>query len=208
MKIATLAATAAIIGAAGFVVFAGDRYAPIVGVARTIDGDTIEIGNVRVRLQGLDSPELEHHGGAAAKRAVQAIIGNDLVSCRLDGTKSHDRAVAICRLPDGRDIAGELVRRGHGLDCRRFSNGRYRDLETDAARRSQRRAPYCSGGEQPAPRRRVPAPTASDLEFDFDPSEFETAVEEAAEDLVRDQEDEDAEIEAERAEDRHDAYRY
>jgi endonuclease YncB( thermonuclease family) len=31
--------------------------APIVGVASVIDGDTIEIHSVRIRLHGIDAPE-------------------------------------------------------------------------------------------------------------------------------------------------------
>ena len=35
------------------------------------------------------------------------------------------------------------VANGHALDCRRYSGGRYRDLETPAARSRIGRAPYC-----------------------------------------------------------------
>src|SRR5215213_9963631 len=34
-------------------------HAPIIGFARVVDGDTIEIGGHRIRLEGIDAPETE-----------------------------------------------------------------------------------------------------------------------------------------------------
>jgi micrococcal nuclease len=44
---------------------------------------------------------------------------------------------------DGQDIGAIAVANGHALDCRRYSGGRYRDLETPAARSRIQRAGYC-----------------------------------------------------------------
>ncbi|MFV2002606.1 MAG: nuclease, partial [Paracoccaceae bacterium] len=52
----------------------------------------------------------------------------------LNGERSHDRLVGTCCLPDGRDIAAELVRQGLALDWARFSGGKYRHLEPSDAR--------------------------------------------------------------------------
>jgi micrococcal nuclease len=53
---------------------------------------------------------------------------------------SYDRLVAECFLPDGRDLAAELVRCGLALDWSKFSGGKYRHLEPADARRRLWRA--------------------------------------------------------------------
>jgi endonuclease YncB( thermonuclease family) len=45
------------------------------------------------------------------------------------------RCVAQCFLPDGRDLAAELVSAGLALDWPKFSGGKYRHLEPADARR-------------------------------------------------------------------------
>ena len=117
--------------------------APIGGAARVVDADTLRIGDVTVRLQGLDGPEMNDPYGRRARNAMIEIIGTAPVVCLTDGTFSHGRVVAICRLSDGRDIAQELVVRGLALDCARYSSGRYSEFETEQARRTLRRAAYC-----------------------------------------------------------------
>jgi endonuclease YncB( thermonuclease family) len=54
------------------------------------------------------------------------------VRCELNGERTHDRCVAVCFL-DGADIAEALVRQGLARDCPRFSGGRYRRAELEAA---------------------------------------------------------------------------
>ena len=53
---------------------------------------------------------------------------------------SYDRIVARCYLPDGTDLAAELVRQGLALDWPTFSGGAYRHLEPDGIRRKLWRA--------------------------------------------------------------------
>lgn len=74
-------------------------------------------------------------------RDVDAIVVAS-TPVRLNGDRTYDRWVGICFL-DGQDIAAIAVASGHALDCRRYSGGRYRDLETPAARSRIRRAGYC-----------------------------------------------------------------
>ena len=61
-------------------------------------------------------------------------------TARLKPELSYDRIVAECFLPDGRDLAAELVRSGLALDWRKFSGGKYRHLEPEDARRKLWRA--------------------------------------------------------------------
>jgi endonuclease YncB( thermonuclease family) len=105
-----------------------------------IDGDTIMIGNTRLRLAGIDAPELDHPYGKQSKWALVQMCKGQTVTAHIRPELSYDRLVAECYLPDGRDLAAELVRRGLALDWPKFSGGKYRHLETDDARRRLWRA--------------------------------------------------------------------
>jgi micrococcal nuclease len=91
----------------------------LLGVPRIVDGDTIEVDGVRVRLGGLHAPERGEPGGAEATAFMERLTAGQTVSCEISGGDRYGRAVAICRLPDGRDVAAELVRAGLGRDCAR-----------------------------------------------------------------------------------------
>lgn len=105
-----------------------------------VDGDTIVIDKVHVRLAGIDAPELDHPLGQKAKWALHALCKGQVVTVTLDGSVSHERAVGICYLPDGRDLAAEMVKTGLALDWPKYSGGRYRHLETPDARKKLWRA--------------------------------------------------------------------
>lgn len=105
-----------------------------------IDGDTIVIDNVRIRLAGIDAPELDHPWGQQSKWAMVRMCKGQTIAARIKPELSYDRVVAECYLPDGRDLAAELVRGGLALDWPKFSGGRYRHLEPADARRKLWRA--------------------------------------------------------------------
>ena len=105
------------------------------GRCYVIDGDTITINSVPIRLAGIDAPELDHPYGQAAKWAMVRITKGQIITARIAPEMSYDRTVAICCLPDGRDIAAELVKQGLALDWPLFSKGRYREFEPDGVRR-------------------------------------------------------------------------
>lgn len=105
-----------------------------------IDGDTIVIDNVRLRLAGIDAPELDHPWGQRSKWAMVELCKGQIVMAHIKPELSYDRVVAQCFLPDGRDLAAELVRAGFALDWAAFSGGRYRHLEPADARRKLWRA--------------------------------------------------------------------
>jgi micrococcal nuclease len=106
------------------------------------DVDTIIVAGTPVRLNGLDGPETSTRIGREARAFMVRLVRGETVTCQLDGERTYDRWVGICYL-DGQDIAAIAVANGHALDCRRYSGGRYRDLETTAARSRIRRAGYC-----------------------------------------------------------------
>lgn len=110
------------------------------GKAWVIDGDTIVINGVKIRLAGIDAPELDHPYGKMAKSEMMAICRGQAITARLDGALSHGRSVATCYLPDGRDVGAELVKAGLAIDWPRHSGGKYRHLEAPGARRRMWRA--------------------------------------------------------------------
>lgn len=110
------------------------------GPCWVVDGDTIIIDNVRIRLAGIDAPELDHPWGQQAKWTLVKLCKGQIVTARLKPELSYDRVVAECFLPDGRDLAGEMVRVGLALDWPKFSGGKYRHLEPEDARRKLWRA--------------------------------------------------------------------
>ena len=99
------------------------------GRARVIDGDTIEIGAVRVRLYGVDAPESAQSClaggerwscGQRATRALAGQIGGRTVACSERDRDRYGRTVAVCR-QGGRDVNAWLIGQGWALAYRRYS---------------------------------------------------------------------------------------
>ena len=105
-----------------------------------------------IRLQGLAAPEGAEPGGQEASEALADLVLGKAVLCELDGEATYDRCAAICAL-EGADIAEELVRMGLARDCPRYSRGRYREAELQAAaqgatiRETYRLPEYCTGAD-------------------------------------------------------------
>ncbi len=96
-----------------------------------IDGDTIILkGNIRIRLIGLHVPELDTSAGQAAKLFLTKFLTGKKTVCRLSGKKSYDRYLGRCYF-NQLDIAAVIIKNGHGRDCPRYSNYRYRQFETN-----------------------------------------------------------------------------
>jgi len=108
--------------------------AEISGKCYVIDGDTIQIGKVRIRLAGIDAPELDHLWGKKAKWELAALWKGNTIIAKLTPDMAHARVVATCYLPDGRDLSAEMVRCGLALDWPKFSGGRYSYLEPKGVR--------------------------------------------------------------------------
>jgi endonuclease YncB( thermonuclease family) len=114
-----------------------DAY--LTGLARVIDGDTIDVGTVRVRLHGVDAPESAQSClaggtrwpcGQRATRALAGEIGGRTVACSERDQDRYGRVVAICR-HGGRDVNAWLVEQGWALAYRRYSQA-YVDEEASA----------------------------------------------------------------------------
>jgi micrococcal nuclease len=116
-----------------------------------IDGDTIVIGNDHLRLAGIDAPELDHPYGQNAKWAMVKLCRGHIITAQILDEMSHNRLVAICTLPDGRDLAAELVKQGLAIDWPKYSGGRYRQFEHPDARKKHWRAAARQNGKMPTP---------------------------------------------------------
>ena len=96
-----------------------------------IDGDTIILDDdIHIRLAGLHVPELNISAGQAAKVFLTKYLTGKRLDCRLSGKKSYDRYLARCYF-NKTDIAAIIIKNGHGRDCPRYSNYRYRQFETN-----------------------------------------------------------------------------
>jgi endonuclease YncB( thermonuclease family) len=104
------------------------------GKCHVIDGDTIVIKRTKIRLAGIDAPELDKPFGQKSKWEMVNICKGQVITAKLNGERSHDRLVGTCHLPDGSDIGAELISRGLALDWAMFSGGRYRHLEPPGVR--------------------------------------------------------------------------
>lgn len=119
------------------------------GRAWVIDGDTIDIGGTRIRLSGIDAPEMDHPYGKSAKWALVQLCKGQEVRAVFDGDLSHDRTVATCYLPDGRDLSAEMVKAGMAIDWRKFSGGKYAGLELPEIRKKLWRCDARQKGRMP-----------------------------------------------------------
>ena len=89
------------------------------------DGDTIRSGDLRVRIWGIDAPEPGKPGGQASTEALTMLTSGQKLTCEEMDVDRYGRTVARCRLPDGRDIACEMVKMGHAWDWPKYSGGYY-----------------------------------------------------------------------------------
>jgi endonuclease YncB( thermonuclease family) len=100
---------------------AGPARVSFDGAARVVDGDTLEVSGRRVRLAGVDAPELAQTClggdgrslacGQQVRAALAAFIGNNVVSCQEIGNDRFERILARCRVR-GQDLAAWLVTSG------------------------------------------------------------------------------------------------
>ena len=100
------------------------------GPARVIDGDTLDVGGVRIRLHGIDAPESKQSCQAGGKRwscgreatrALRGRIGGRSVSCQEHDRDRYGRVVAVCSA-SGTDLNAWMVAEGWAFAYRRYSN--------------------------------------------------------------------------------------
>jgi endonuclease YncB( thermonuclease family) len=121
------------------VVVAGSRFpdvqgaverTSITGVAKVVDGDTIDVGVVRVRLEGIDAPEVGQtctRGlagtwpcGTAATNALAARVEGKQVECERRGVDKYGRVLGVCFVAK-QDVNAWMVRHGHAWAFIKYS---------------------------------------------------------------------------------------
>ena len=97
--------------------------ADISGVMRVVDGDSLALGDRRLRLKGIDAPELQQrcrkdgfdYGcGADSASHLRGLIGRNDVDCRAEGTDRYGRDLVRC-VAAGVDLNETMVRSGHAV---------------------------------------------------------------------------------------------
>ena len=94
-----------------------------------IDGDTIKIGNKKIRFSGIDAPELNQYCfkngkkilcGVLAKKALVKKIGNKVPKCVIEGKDIYKRILAECFINE-KSLSKFLVRNGYAFAYRKYS---------------------------------------------------------------------------------------
>jgi endonuclease YncB( thermonuclease family) len=95
--------------------------APLSGKAFVVDGDTLRIGGARVRLNGIDAPELDqtctdaNNGawrcGDEARNFLAGLAAGRDASCIRTGRDRYHRWLATCSV-GGADLGGAIVAAG------------------------------------------------------------------------------------------------
>jgi succinoglycan biosynthesis protein ExoI len=116
----------------------------ITGSAAVVDGNSFDIKSNRIRLWGIDTPERGawcYRNGRRWKpmddavRALRHCVEAKTVTCRV---QKVERAwfrrwhTSECWTDDGQDVGECMIRAGWATDYTCFSDGYYRDLETEA----------------------------------------------------------------------------
>ena len=115
------------------------------GPARVVDGDTIWIGDTKIRLHGIDAPEMkqtcrtskdkEQMCGVLAKQALERLVKGQDVTCKGDKRDRYKRLIAVCYVGPF-DINEQMVAEGWAMAYRKYSTD-YVRAETFAKSRRE-----------------------------------------------------------------------
>lgn len=99
------------------------------GLVRVIDGDTLDVGETRVRLHAIDAPETDQLCGSSDSPAwacgawvrseARALFQGKIAQCETRDIDQYGRVVATCSI-DGRDVGEVLVSEGLAFAYRRY----------------------------------------------------------------------------------------
>ena len=110
----------------------------IIGVPKIVDGDTINIKSYKIRLEGIDAPEMkqkckkpylqitffnfqkDYYCGQISKKKLAEKIGNKQVKCILYGKDRYKRYLAKC-LKGSINLNRWMVRNGYAVAYRKYS---------------------------------------------------------------------------------------
>ena len=100
------------------------------GTVRVTDGDTIQLGNTKIRLHGIDAPESKqscytanetlYACGTKSTAQLKRLIGNNKVSCEGTEKDRFGRLIAVCFAGE-KNLNAEMVRSGWAIAYRYYS---------------------------------------------------------------------------------------
>lgn len=135
-RITTTILTVAFVAMAAWVYLQRQPQIDYVGQAFAVDGDSLRIGQDRIRLLGLDAPEYEQECesregepypcGLDARDALARLVGDRELTCEASERDQYGRALAVCSAGD-EDIGAALVEQGMAV-----ADGRYLAEESAA----------------------------------------------------------------------------
>ena len=125
-----------------------DEIKLISGTVRVIDGDSIEINKKKIRLFGIDAPELKqeclkesipYFCGIVSKQNLKKYVQGKKINCEYTKLDRYKRILAICRLncffwgddPDCEKFSLNkyMVRSGYAIAYKRYSKKYLNDQE-------------------------------------------------------------------------------
>ena len=95
-----------------------------------VDGDTIKLGNVKIRFSGIDAPEINQicvasEGKVACGKISRDIlitkVTNNKISCTDEGKDFYGRVLGECFV-NGESLSRYLVREGFAFAYRKYSD--------------------------------------------------------------------------------------
>lgn len=105
-----------------------------VKVVKISDGDTITVLNgkeqTKVRLYGIDAPELKQPYGKKSKQFLANLIAGEVVEVEENGKDRYKRTIGTIYL-NGADINAQMVENGYAWAYRKFSK-KYTPQESKA----------------------------------------------------------------------------
>tara|TARA_A100001011_G_C13942049_1_gene687580 strand:- start:209 stop:721 length:513 start_codon:yes stop_codon:yes gene_type:complete len=118
----------------------------IFGFAKVIDGDTIKINGISVRLFGIDAPEKNqiclienqtYNCGLKSKNFLQSLI-TGTVECSYNNLDRYGRIIGKCishtkivnqNMKENFYLNYIMIRNGHAVEYKRYSKGEYSEAE-------------------------------------------------------------------------------
>ena len=118
--------------------FQNIQASEIIGLPKVVDGDTIHVKSYKIRLEGIDAPEMkqkcknpylqiifftfqkDYYCGQISKKKLVQKIGNKPVKCILLGKDIYKRYLAKC-LKGTINLNKWMVRNGYAIAYRKYS---------------------------------------------------------------------------------------
>ena len=125
-----------------FLIFTSNILAEeIIGIPRIVDGDTVQINEFKIRLEGIDATEIKqkckkeklkissiigytfyknYYCGEVSKENLQAKVDGSKIKCISSGKDRYKRYLAKC-FKSSTNLNQWMVRNGHAIAYRRYS---------------------------------------------------------------------------------------